>query len=171
MIYCVETRIQVLKDSSSYSPRESKTHYKILCCHAGILKEFNLLVYTYIVSSVVRLLRWQWVKNIYIKKEMESLTNTMIYVPHMETSRKNRKNTLLLSISQRRYKALYGLSYDLLFILTIIFWYVSITILSNWFIYFYYFGLSSFPCREKIHFKFHVRSSTYYGVYCKLLQS
>lgn len=99
---------------------------RILCCHAGILKECNLLVYTYIVSSVVRLLRWQWVKNIYIKKEMESLTNTMIYVPHMETSRKNRKNTLLLSISERRYKALYALSYDLLFILTIIFWYVFI---------------------------------------------
>lgn len=55
---------------------------RILCCHAGILKEFNLLVYTYIVSSVVRLLRWQWVKNVYIKKEMESLTNTMIRSTH-----------------------------------------------------------------------------------------
>lgn len=38
---------------------------RILCCHAGILKEFNLLVRTYIVSSVVRLLRWHLVKNIY----------------------------------------------------------------------------------------------------------
>lgn len=102
-------------------------------------------------------------KNIYIKKEMESLTNTMIYVPRKRRI-KIGKNRLLLSINGRRYKALYRLSYDLLFILTTIIWYVSINILSNWFIYFYYFGLSSFPCREKIHFKFHVRLSIYYGI-------
>lgn len=62
---------------------------------------------------------------------MQSLMNTTIYVPHTETSRKDRKNTLPLSINERRYEALYRLSYDLLFISTIIFWYVSISILSN----------------------------------------
>lgn len=62
---------------------------------------------------------------------MQSLTNTTTYVPHMETSRKDRKNTLPLSINERRYEALYRLSYDFLFISTIIFWYVSISILSN----------------------------------------